>query len=224
MWISGLYWLTFCENYREVWKSGVVGARSMISPPGWDRVNCCTPAPRLRQPLVSNHFLTPQLNRRQRLFVKKQQSMSVCCDFTKKNWVKFDFNKKKFFKLLFLIALYGARVRGSVFRMQFRILSREFESVAVPSGVIFKWYLFTAIILVKKRATSRLVKIVFSSKNKNYARLEWGEFNNLFLLTKDMCMVFSKSFYISPAYIEHAYLGWHRHRKSLPLLLIWTKC
>ena len=41
---------------------------------------------------------------------------------------------KKKFKLLFLIALYGARVRGSVFRMQFRILSREFESIETSPG------------------------------------------------------------------------------------------
>ena len=41
---------------------------------------------------------------------------------------------KKNFKLLFLIALYGAIVRGSVFRMQFRVLSREFESIETSPG------------------------------------------------------------------------------------------
>ena len=34
----------------------------------------------------------------------------------------------------FLIALYGARVLGSVFRMKFRVLSREFESIEISPG------------------------------------------------------------------------------------------
>ena len=38
------------------------------------------------------------------------------------------------FKLFFLIALYGARVRGNVFRMKFTVLSREFESIETSPG------------------------------------------------------------------------------------------
>ena len=38
------------------------------------------------------------------------------------------------FKLFFLIALYGARVRGSVFRMKFRVFSGEFESIETSPG------------------------------------------------------------------------------------------
>ena len=56
-----------------------------------------------------------------------------------------DFTKKKnstffssfFFQLFFLrilIASYGARVRGSVFKMKFRVLSREFESIETSPG------------------------------------------------------------------------------------------
>ena len=33
-----------------------------------------------------------------------------------------------------LIYSYGARVRGSVFRMEFRVLSREFESIETSPG------------------------------------------------------------------------------------------
>ena len=36
--------------------------------------------------------------------------------------------------LLSLIAIYGARVRGSVFRIVFRLLIREFESVETSPG------------------------------------------------------------------------------------------
>ena len=36
--------------------------------------------------------------------------------------------------LLSLIASYGARVRGSVFKMEFRVLSREFESIEISPG------------------------------------------------------------------------------------------
>ena len=36
--------------------------------------------------------------------------------------------------LLSLIASYGARVRGSVFKMKFRVLSREFESMETYPG------------------------------------------------------------------------------------------
>ena len=44
-------------------------------------------------------------------------------------------NKKThFLKLFLLIALYGARVRGSVFKMKFRVLSREFESIETLPG------------------------------------------------------------------------------------------
>ena len=40
--------------------------------------------------------------------------------------------KTKFLRIL--IASYGARVRGSVFRMEFRVLSREFESIETSPG------------------------------------------------------------------------------------------
>ena len=36
--------------------------------------------------------------------------------------------------LISLIASYGARVRGSVFKMKFRVLSREFESIETSPG------------------------------------------------------------------------------------------
>ena len=36
--------------------------------------------------------------------------------------------------LLSLIASYGARVRGSVFKMYLRVLSREFESIETSPG------------------------------------------------------------------------------------------
>ena len=36
--------------------------------------------------------------------------------------------------LLSLIAFYGAIVRGSVFKMEFRVLSREFESIETSPG------------------------------------------------------------------------------------------
>jgi hypothetical protein len=39
-----------------------------------------------------------------------------------------------FFSLKLLIASYGARVRGSVFKMKFTGLSREFESIETSPG------------------------------------------------------------------------------------------
>ena len=33
-----------------------------------------------------------------------------------------------------IIASHGARVRGSVFKMEFRVLSREFESIETSPG------------------------------------------------------------------------------------------
>ena len=49
---------------------------------------------------------------------------------------KIEFIKKKFsfLNFFFLIALYGAIVRGGVFRMKFRVLSREFESIETSPG------------------------------------------------------------------------------------------
>ena len=35
-----------------------------------------------------------------------------------------------------MIASYGARVRGSVFKMKFRVLSREFESIETFPGFV----------------------------------------------------------------------------------------
>jgi hypothetical protein len=39
-----------------------------------------------------------------------------------------------FFQLNKLIASYGARVRGSLFKMDFRVLSRDFESIETSPG------------------------------------------------------------------------------------------
>ena len=39
-----------------------------------------------------------------------------------------------YFYLFFLIDLYGARVRESVFRIKFRVSSREFESIETSPG------------------------------------------------------------------------------------------
>ena len=61
-------------------------------------------------------------------FVKKQQSRSVCCDFTKKN---LSLTTKIIINFFFLNS---ARVRGSVFRMKFRVLAREFESIKTSPG------------------------------------------------------------------------------------------
>ena len=54
---------------------------------------------------------------------------------------KFSFNNffffnffSYFFFLRILIASYGARVRGSVFKMDFRVLAREFESIETSPG------------------------------------------------------------------------------------------
>ena len=49
---------------------------------------------------------------------------------------KFEFNKTFFifFKTFFNFAPYGARVRGSVFKMKFTVLSREFESIETSPG------------------------------------------------------------------------------------------
>ena len=69
----------------------------------------------------------------ERFFVKSQHTLLECCLLTK----KFEFNKKNiFFKIysFFLIALYGAILRGSVFNMKFRVLSREFESIEISPG------------------------------------------------------------------------------------------
>ena len=56
--------------------------------------------------------------------------------FSSKNFHLTDFffllKKTKFLRIL--IASYGARVRGSVFRMEFRVLSREFESIETSPG------------------------------------------------------------------------------------------
>ena len=49
------------------------------------------------------------------------------------NEKKIELNKTKFsfLNFFFLIALYGNIVRGGVFRMKFRVLSREFESIEI---------------------------------------------------------------------------------------------
>ena len=36
--------------------------------------------------------------------------------------------------MFYLIAIHGARVRGSVFKMEFRVLAREFESIETSPG------------------------------------------------------------------------------------------
>ena len=41
----------------------------------------------------------------------------------------------KFLFLKFLIASYGARVHGGIFKTKFRGLSREFETIETSSGI-----------------------------------------------------------------------------------------
>ena len=69
--------------------------------------------------------------------MKSQHTLLDCCLLTIffPTW-PFELNKKKpyFLKLFVLIALYGARVRGNVFRMKFTVLSREFESIETSPG------------------------------------------------------------------------------------------
>ena len=65
--------------------------------------------------------------------VKSQHTLLDCCLLTK----KLEFNNKtksKKINFFFLIASYGARVRGSVFKMKIRVLSREFESTETSPG------------------------------------------------------------------------------------------
>ena len=65
--------------------------------------------------------------------LSKSNSLEVYVAISRKNMsltFLFFFN----FFIFFLIALYGARVRGSVFRMKFRVLSREFESIETSPG------------------------------------------------------------------------------------------
>ena len=45
---------------------------------------------------------------------------------------KIEFNI--FLKAFFPIASYGARVRGSVFKIRFRVLSKDFESIQTSPG------------------------------------------------------------------------------------------
>ena len=56
--------------------------------------------------------------------MKSQHTLVDCCLLTENlSLTKKEDKKINFF---FLIALYGARVRGSVFKMKFIVLSREF--------------------------------------------------------------------------------------------------
>ena len=64
--------------------------------------------------------------------VKSQHTLLDCCLLTKK--IEFN-NKTKSKKLtFFLITSYGARVRGSVLKIKFRVLSREFENIETSPG------------------------------------------------------------------------------------------
>jgi hypothetical protein len=63
--------------------------------------------------------------------VKSQCSVLKNFHLTKKK------NSKKNFKLFFLrilIASYGTRVRGSIFKMEFKAFSREFEYIEKSPG------------------------------------------------------------------------------------------
>ena len=53
--------------------------------------------------------------------------------FSSKKISSFYFHFDSFF-LKILIDSYGTRVRGSVFKMEFRVLSREFESIETSPG------------------------------------------------------------------------------------------
>ena len=64
--------------------------------------------------------------------VKRQNSRCERCDFTKKTSKKVCTPKIKVQKQL--IASYGAIVRESVFKMEFRVLYREFESIETSPG------------------------------------------------------------------------------------------
>jgi len=61
--------------------------------------------------------------------VKSQHTLLDFCHFP-----VYKFLKKVFLKLL--IASYGARVRGSEFKMELRELSREFESIETSPGFV----------------------------------------------------------------------------------------
>ena len=81
---------------------------------------------------VCRHFQHPAyllLN----FFVKLQCSLLQNIHLTNFLILTFNFLKKCFF-LKILIASYGAIVRGSVFKMKFRVLSNEFESIETSPG------------------------------------------------------------------------------------------
>ena len=76
----------------------------------------------------------------------------------------FFFNlKEKFLRIL--IVSYGARVRGNVFKMEFRVLSRKFESIETSPG--FAQFLGENWIQSHKKAIIRtmLEKIVSNDKS-----------------------------------------------------------
>ena len=65
--------------------------------------------------------------------MSKVNSLEVYVEISRKKKLSLTF-KFIFFRLFFLIALYGAIVRGGIFRMKFRVLSREFESIETSPG------------------------------------------------------------------------------------------
>jgi hypothetical protein len=78
------------------------------------------------------HWVSTLHNLLPNFFVKSQ-----CSALKNFIWQKnFFFNLKKVEKkfLRILIASYGARVRGSVFKMEFKALFREFESIETSPG------------------------------------------------------------------------------------------
>ena len=65
--------------------------------------------------------------------VKRRKSRSEHCVFTKKKLSKKSMYTRSMYTKI-LIASHGARVRGSVFKMEFRVFSREFASIETSPG------------------------------------------------------------------------------------------
>ena len=64
--------------------------------------------------------------------MKSQHSLLYFCHLTKNQRFFQLFVQISFLRML--IASYGVRVRGSVFKMEFRVLSGEFESIETSPG------------------------------------------------------------------------------------------
>ena len=63
--------------------------------------------------------------------VKLRKFRTETCDLKKKKIVRFFCQKNECFTSL---TLYGARVHGNVFKIEFRVFSREFESIETFPG------------------------------------------------------------------------------------------